>query len=67
MPQTTCINQKIKDKMDQNKIKNTIGQLEKALSDAATIMSNEEFEEYSDNTYALISKWRIVLMRDFLE
>jgi hypothetical protein len=53
--------------MDQNKIKNTIGQIEKSISDAGYQMSEKEFSEYCDHAYALIAKWRKVLMIKFLE
>ena len=53
--------------MDKNKIKNTIGQLEKSISDAGAVMDEKEFSEYCDLAYALIAKWRKVLMINFSE
>jgi hypothetical protein len=53
--------------MDSNQIKQTIGQIERSVTDAGTIMNEQEFSEYCDKAYALIAKWRKVLMTSFFE
>ena len=53
--------------MDANQIKQTIGQIEKSISDAGTVLKEEEFSDYCDNAYKLISKWRQLLMKKFFE
>jgi hypothetical protein len=44
--------------MDKNKIKNTIGQLEKSIEDIEPHLNEEEYKEYCNNTYKLISFWK---------
>jgi hypothetical protein len=53
--------------MDANQIKQTIGQIEKSIYDAASIMNESEFSEYCDKAYFLIAKWRIALWTNFGE
>ena len=53
--------------MDKNQIKNTIGQIEKSISDAGAEMDEKEFSEYCDLAYALIAKWRKLLMKYYSE
>ncbi len=53
--------------MDANQIRQTIGQIERSITDAGNIMNEKEFSEYCDSAYALIAKWRKVLMINFFE
>lgn len=44
--------------MDINQIKQTIGQIEKSIDTIEPELSDEEFKEYCDSAYKLISFWK---------
>lgn len=44
--------------MDLSKIKNTIGQIEKSIADIEPLLDDEEYKEYCNSAYQLISFWR---------
>lgn len=44
--------------MDINQIKQTIGQIEKSIESIEPMLSDEEYKEYCDNAYKLISLWQ---------
>lgn len=44
--------------MDINQIKQAIGQIEKSIDTIEPELSDEEFKEYCDSAYKLISFWK---------
>lgn len=44
--------------MDINQIKQTIGQIEKSIETIEPQLSDEEYKEYCDSAYKLISFWK---------
>jgi len=47
--------------MDENKIKQTIGQLDASIDKAEEYLNNEEFREYCDSIATAITHWRCIL------
>jgi hypothetical protein len=47
--------------MNKDKILNIIGQIEKSINEVEPILTQDEFEDYCDNAYTLISYWRKVI------
>lgn len=52
--------------MTAQKIKQSIGQIEKTIDDVAPFLSAKEFSKYCDQAHKLISKWKQV-EREFIE
>lgn len=44
--------------MDSNQIKQSIGQIEKSIDSIEPMLSHEEYKEYCDSAYKLISLWK---------
>lgn len=44
--------------MEAHEIKQRIGQIEKTIDDIAPFIDEEKFEDYCNDAYKLISKWK---------